>query len=93
MLSEATPASSPSDSKDKPKPAQPALWMCYGGGAGFGGYAGYGGFHRKIRVFDLDMELGRVTTWKRAEAGPWVDKKIDEQIIVDEGRPAPASEG
>ncbi|KAK4114875.1 Metallo-dependent phosphatase [Canariomyces notabilis] len=66
---------------------KPALWMCHAGAAGFGGYAGYGGFHRKIRVFDFDMNEARITTWKRVEWGPDVDKKIDEQILVDAGKP------
>ncbi|CAK7202551.1 Phosphatase dcr2 [Sporothrix eucalyptigena] len=68
---------------------KPALWMCYGGGAGFGGYGGYGEFNRKIRVFDFDMNEGRITTWKRVEHGEDVDKKLDEQIIVDAGKPSP----
>ncbi|KAH8908886.1 phosphatase DCR2 [Coniochaeta sp. PMI_546] len=66
---------------------KPALWMCYGGGTGFGGYAGYGGFHRKIRIFDFDMNEARITTWKRAEYGE-TEKRLDEQVIVDAGRPA-----
>ncbi|KAK1827070.1 Metallo-dependent phosphatase-like protein [Podospora conica] len=69
------------------KDDKPALWMCYGGATGFGGYAGYGGFHRKIRMFDFDMNEGRITTWKRVEYGEDVDKRIDELIIVDAGRP------
>lgn len=72
---------------------KPALWMCHAGAAGFGGYAGYGGFHRKIRVFDFDMNGARITTWKRVEWGPDVDKRIDELIIVDAGKPvAPMQE-
>lgn len=70
---------------------KPALWMCYAGGAGFGGYAGYGEFHRKIRIFDFDMNEARVTTWKRTEFGE-VDAKIDEQIIVNDGKPVGKSE-
>ena len=65
---------------------QPALWMCYGGGAGFGGYAGYGGFHRKIRIYDFDMNEARITTWKRVEYGD-VNKRLDEQILVNDGKP------
>ena len=61
--------------------------MCYAGGAGFGGYAGYGGFHRKIRVFDFDMNEGRINTWKRVEYGEDVAKRIDEVMIVDGGHP------
>lgn len=74
------------------KPPVPKLWMCYAGGAGFGGYAGYEGFHRKIRVFDFDMNQARISTWKRTEFGE-IDKRLDEQIIVDGGRPiAPMEE-
>ncbi len=68
--------------KDKKKPA---LWMCYGGGAGFGGYGGYYGYHRRIRFFDFDMNEARITTWKRLEWGN-TESKIDEQIIVDGGK-------
>lgn len=60
--------------------------MCYAGATGFGGYAGYGGFYRKIRIFDFDMNEARITTWKRVEHGPDVDKRIEELILVDAGR-------
>jgi hypothetical protein len=63
----------------------PALWMCYGGGAGFGGYGGYGGYHRRVRFFDIDMNEARISTYKRVEHGD-IEKKIDEQIIVEAGR-------
>jgi hypothetical protein len=63
----------------------PALWMCYAGGSGFGGYGGYNGYIRRVRLFDIDMNEGRITTYKRVEYGE-VDKKIDEQIIVEAGR-------
>ncbi|KAG6355889.1 hypothetical protein INS49_015273 [Diaporthe citri] len=69
-----------------PDTKKPELWMCYAGGSGFGGYGGYGGFHRKIRIFDLDLNDGRITTWKRVEWGE-TKQKIDEQIIVDAGKP------
>lgn len=65
---------------------KPALWMCHAGGAGFGGYAGYGGFHRKIRIFDLDMNEARIRTWKRVEYGPDVKKRIEELILVQDGK-------
>lgn len=65
----------------------PALWMCYAGGAGFGGYGGYGGYHRRIRFFDIDMNEASITTYKRVEYGD-VEKRIDEQIIVESGRVA-----
>jgi hypothetical protein len=70
---------------------KPALWMCYAGGSGFGGYGGYSGYHRRIRIFDIDTNEARITTWKRLEYGD-VEKKLDEQIIVDAGRPVAPSE-
>lgn len=60
--------------------------MCYAGGVGFGGYGGYGGYHRRIRVFEVDTNQARILTWKRVEWGD-TGKRIDEQMIVDEGRP------
>lgn len=59
--------------------------MCYGGGAGFGGYAGYGGYHRRVRVYDVDLNQARIRTWKRLEYGD-IASRIDEQIIVDSGK-------
>jgi 3',5'-cyclic AMP phosphodiesterase CpdA len=63
----------------------PALWMCYAGGVGFGGYAGYGEFHRRVRVFEIDTNVNRISTWKRLEYGD-VEARLDEQIIVDSGK-------
>ncbi|KAK2785731.1 hypothetical protein FQN52_008280 [Onygenales sp. PD_12] len=63
----------------------PALWMCYGGGAGFGGYGGYGGYVRRVRFFDIDMNSARIMTYKRLEWGR-TDAKIDEMMIVDGGK-------
>ncbi|KAI0401293.1 calcineurin-like phosphoesterase [Xylaria palmicola] len=78
---------------------KPALWMCYGGGAGFGGYGNYEGYVRQVRFFDIDMNTARITTYKRHEYGE-TDKRIDQQIIVDGGNvmpapdpPPPAQEG
>ncbi|KAG9240691.1 Metallo-dependent phosphatase-like protein [Calycina marina] len=71
---------------------QPALWMCYAGGAGFGGYGGYGGYHRRMRFFDIDVNEARITTYKRLEYGD-LAKRVDEQTIVEGGRvqgPPPA---
>ncbi|KAF2751974.1 Metallo-dependent phosphatase [Sporormia fimetaria CBS 119925] len=64
---------------------EPELWMCYAGGAGFGGYGGYNGYVRRARVWEVDAEQARIVTWKRVESGE-VDKRIDEQIVVDGGR-------
>lgn len=64
----------------------PKLWMCYAGGSGFGGYAGYGGFHRRVRFFDIDMNVARISTYKRVEYGEDIDKKVDEQLVVDAGK-------
>jgi hypothetical protein len=67
--------------------------MCYAGGSGFGGYGGYGGYHRRLRVFEIDTNQARITTWKRLEYGE-IDKRLDEQIVVDSGTvmPMPNSE-
>jgi len=63
----------------------PALWMCYEGGSGFGGYGGYGGYHRRVRLFEVDANEARITTYKRVEWGE-TEKRIDEQMIVDGGK-------
>jgi hypothetical protein len=62
--------------------------MCYAGGSGFGGYAGYGGYHRRVRLFEVDTNEARIKTWKRLEYGD-IATRIDEQIIVDGGKPQP----
>lgn len=62
-------------------------WMCYAGGSGFGGYAGYGGFHRRVRVWEVDTNSGRINTWKRVECcGDDRQKRIGELMIVDGGK-------
>lgn len=61
-------------------------WMCYAGGSGFGGYGGYGGYHRRVRVWEVDTNAGRVTTWKRVECcGDQTKDRIDELVIVEGG--------
>lgn len=62
-----------------------SLWMCYAGGSGFGGYGGYNGYQRRVRLFEINAPLGRITTWKRVERGPDKDERIDEQILVEGG--------
>jgi hypothetical protein len=66
--------------------SKPALWLCYGGGAGFGGYGGWGGYIRRVRFFDIDMNEARIVSYKRLEAGQ-TEAKIDEIVLVDGGRP------
>ncbi|KAL1311174.1 hypothetical protein AAFC00_001371 [Neodothiora populina] len=62
-------------------------WMCYAGGSGFGGYAGYGGFHRRLRVWEVDTNAGRVYTWTRVQCcGDDINKRFNELMIVDGGR-------
>lgn len=64
----------------------PGPWMCYAGGSGFGGYAGYGGFHRRVRVWEVDANAGRVVTWKRVECcGEETRRKLDEMVVVEGG--------
>lgn len=60
--------------------------MCYAGGSGFGGYGGYQGYHRRVRFFEIDTNEARIVTYKRVEYGE-TEKRIDEQIIVDRGKP------
>ncbi|GAM86123.1 hypothetical protein ANO11243_041340 [Dothideomycetidae sp. 11243] len=68
-------------------------WMCYAGASGFGGYAGYGGFHRRVRVWEVDTNAGRITTWTRVECcGADTKHKHNELILVEGGKAiAPAS--
>ena len=40
-----------------------------------------------MRFFELDMNEGRITTYKRVEYGE-INKRIHEQIIVEGGKPA-----
>ena len=72
-------------SLSKSEDNKPELWMCYAGGSGFGGYGGYGGYHRRVRVFEFDMNEARIVTWKRLEYGD-TDKHLDKTIIVESGR-------
>jgi hypothetical protein len=67
------------------KENRPAIWMCYGGAAGFGGYGGYYGYTRRIRFFDIDINEVRISTYKRLEWGD-TGSRFDEQIIVDGGK-------
>ncbi|KXJ92814.1 Metallo-dependent phosphatase-like protein [Microdochium bolleyi] len=102
LSSSAPPAAEGKDDEQKKKqeqerPAHPELWMCYAGGAGFGGYGGYGGYVRRARFYDFDMNVARVTTYKRleyAEDPADLSKRVDEQVIVDGGivQPAPVVE-
>jgi len=74
--------------KDGDEGMKGKMWLCYAGGSGFGGYGGYGGYRRRVRVWDFDMNEGRVETWKRVEGG---DKeqgngRVDVKIVVEGGR-------
>jgi hypothetical protein len=71
---------------EKNADSKPALWLCYGGGAGFGGYGGWGGYIRRVRFFDIDMNEARIVSYKRLEAGR-TEEKVDEIVLVDAGRP------
>lgn len=59
------------------------LWLCYGGGAGEGGYGGYDNFIRKLRIFEINEQDGRISSWKRAENEPL--KAFDLQHLVQDG--------
>lgn len=60
------------------------LWLCYGGGVGEGGYGGYGGYIRRLRIYELDENLGTIRLWKRAENDP--DFVFDKQRLVEGGK-------
>lgn len=62
------------------------MWMCYSGGVGFGGYAGYDGYIRRLRLFEVDTEEARITTWKRVEFGDNAQARVDQQILVEAGK-------
>jgi hypothetical protein len=62
------------------------MWMCYSGGIGFGGYAGYDGYIRRLRLFEVDTEEARITTWKRVEFGDNAQARVDQQILVEAGK-------
>ena len=69
-------------------------WMCYAGGSGFGGYAGYGGFHRRLRLWEVDTNAGRMRTWKRVECcGEDTGKMVDEIVIVEGGHVVAPEQG
>ena len=73
-------------SPDAPQ-SKSSLWMCYAGGVGFGGY-GCDDFVRRVRVFDIDTKAARITTWKRLEHGEdAANVRLDEQVIVEGGKP------
>ena len=59
------------------------IWLCYGGGSGEGGYGGYGGYTRKLRLYEVDVNEGRISTWKRKEDSP--DAPFDYQDLVRDG--------
>jgi 3',5'-cyclic AMP phosphodiesterase CpdA len=59
------------------------IWLCYGGGSGEGGYGGYGGYTRKLRLYEVDINEGRISTWKRKEDSP--DAPFDYQDLVKDG--------
>ncbi|KAJ2904032.1 hypothetical protein MKZ38_008964 [Zalerion maritima] len=79
-------ALSTDNSTGVPHTSRPELWMCYAGGSGFGGYGNYDGFIRGMRVWDFEMNIGRVKTWKRHEYGERTEERINEQTIVDGAR-------
>lgn len=68
----------------------PELWLCYNGGSGLGGYGGFGGYVRRMRFFEVDTNLRSIRTWKKLEAGN-IEDRVDEQIIVMDGKVIAAS--
>ncbi len=75
-------------------PSSPSkIWLCYAGGSGYGGYGGYGGYRRRVRVFEIDTNAARISTYKRVEPGTkneqgedLSNKRVDEQIVIEGGK-------
>ena len=59
------------------------VWMCYAGGSGYGGYGGYGQYKRRVRVWDFDMNEGRIETWKRVDGD---EGRKDVKKVVEGGK-------
>ncbi|KAF2486483.1 Metallo-dependent phosphatase-like protein [Neohortaea acidophila] len=79
------PAAQPDQDSHK-KTTHHGPWMCYAGGSGFGGYMGYGGVHRRMRLWEVDTNAGRIMTWKRVECcGEDMKRRIDDVVIVEAG--------
>lgn len=79
--------------EEQGKGHDPSLWMCYAGGSGLGGYGGYadrakgyGPFVRRVRIYELDFNVARIDTWKRIEAGPEKDSRVDEMMLAEGGK-------
>jgi 3',5'-cyclic AMP phosphodiesterase CpdA len=68
---------------DQESKTQYGPWLCYGGGSGFGGYCSYGKerFHRRTRVWELDVKKKTLKTWARVE---YATDRIDELVLVNE---------
>ena len=58
-------------------------WLCYAGGSGFGGYCSYGDqrYHRRTRVWELDLDTGGLSTWKRVE---YAKDRVDELVLAED---------
>lgn len=78
-------SSSSSASSDHHRHSGLGPWMCYAGGSGFGGYAGYGGFHRRVRVWEVDANAGRLVTWTRRECCTSEERGKRNEVILVEG--------
>lgn len=65
------------------------IWLGFGCGAGFGGY-GAPGMYRKMRSYDVDTNVGEISTYKTTENGDVVErfKFVDdwEMTSLEEGR-------
>jgi 3',5'-cyclic AMP phosphodiesterase CpdA len=71
------------DIQDKDSSRENRMWLCYGGGSGEGGYGGYNGYIRRMRVYEINTNDGKIETWKRLESQ--TGKEIDRYTLVSEG--------
>lgn len=57
------------------------IWLCYAGVAGEGGYGCKGGFDRRVRIYDVEPDSGRIASWKILQSD--LHGRLDYQIITD----------
>lgn len=72
------------DVQDKDSSRENRMWLCYGGGSGEGGYGGYNGYIRRMRVYEINTNDGKIETWKRLESQ--TGKEVDRYTLVSEGK-------
>ncbi|OAL45451.1 Metallo-dependent phosphatase [Pyrenochaeta sp. DS3sAY3a] len=75
---------SPKTDPNSQKTYQNGPWLCYGGASGFGGYCSYGKkrFHRRMRIWQLETNVGVLKTWIRTE---YAQERVGELVLIQGG--------